>query len=230
MHLKKSLTAIVALVASIALAGPAGAAMATDPLEEMEDAGRAFLTEYDVPSATQDELIAELLDGGTWDSMSGVAPVSSSVVPDPGYTTTVSRFADGSVEVSRVEAPTAVSSTGFITPFAISGCSSTTSGTKKYITNCTVDKWTGVIRLTFKADFTYVTPGYDYIDRVFEKSIFWAGASGITVDEFGVSKKYENAAGPARANLTVIGSSIAGSSSSTLGLRVGAGGAYQVNG
>lgn len=98
MHLKKSLTAIVALVASIALARPAGAAMATDPLEEMEDAGRAFLTDYDVPSATQDEL-----------------------------------------------------------------------------------------------------------------------------------KKYENAAGPARANLTVIGSSIAGSSSSTLGLRVGAGGAYQVN-
>ncbi|MDZ8276526.1 hypothetical protein R2Q81_11290 [Microbacterium aquimaris] len=178
-----------------------------------------FLDTHGVEEATRDTLVAKLESGELLDSQNGSEPVSTSTTTTGGYEVTISTYADGSVSESRVELPTSAETPGLVTPFGVTGCSGTATSRQ----GCLVDRWDGVIRQSFRADFTYVTNGYDRIDSVYSSTYNVYGATSSSVTYFGISKKYENASGPARAEYRVSAQlPVFGAASYLLGLRVGA--------
>ena len=187
---------------------------------------REFMTEYGVDKPTQGKLIAEYLSGGTWESASSAnVPVATDSYVELGYHFTINRYSDGSVNVLRVELPVEQID-GQITTQAISGCSVVNSGTSSARNGCKVDFWYGLVAMSFRASFTYLTPGYDRIDEVYGASWSIGGACSTTQNYFGIQKKYENVNGPARARLEVQAQMCGGYTTTFfLQLTVGTGGA-----
>jgi hypothetical protein len=58
---------------------------------------KAFWTEWGVPAATQDALIAKANSGQKLDVLDGSAPVGERTVTSGDTTTTVETYADGSI-------------------------------------------------------------------------------------------------------------------------------------
>lgn len=141
-------TTIAIAAAALLLTGASGtyASDATPP--DRHSAVTAQLDRFAVPAAAQTTLLAKIDAGETWDSMT---PGSLSVSQDErvidGMRYTVDRYDDGSFGASALEAPS--------TARGIAGCSQSTSGTKRTLTNCTVSYTTGVITMSFKANYTY---------------------------------------------------------------------------
>lgn len=191
--------------------------------QEMADGLSVFLPSHGVSEPTRAALIAKLHSGILLNSMDGSDPVSTQTFGG----TTVETFADGSVRELKVETPVTPPAPGGISPMAgIAGCSSSTSGSYSYRTNCLVSRWDGIISQGFHADFTYVTPGYDRIDSVYSPTYAVFGATSASQTYFGILKKVENASGAARAEHRVSAQlPIIGSVSYYLRLNVGAGGA-----
>lgn len=210
----------VSVLLTFAAAAPVSATTAEEEaFAELTSSLTAHLTEYDVPAATQDALIAKLRGGELPDSWGGVAPLSTNTSEVDGADVKVERFPDGSVTVTKVELPTpeGVASRG------VSGCGTYTTAGQTHRTNCYVDRWDGVVWQNFRADFTYVDNGYDRIDSVGTESGGIVGASGGGKVRFGITKKYENAAGPARAEYVIDGTlPYVGYATRGLGLQVGA--------
>ncbi|WP_223585974.1 hypothetical protein [Microbacterium sp. OVT16B] len=105
----------------------------------------AVWTEYDVPAATQDQLLAKLDQGTPLDSMLGLAPVSQEEHSEGAKQVTVSRFSDGSVAVSSI-APDSSSLAR-----SVDGC---TTVATTYATNCKVYGWLGPVEMSFRSSYT----------------------------------------------------------------------------
>lgn len=226
---------MIALIAGLVLVmGSVTPAQGLQPADKghPEIAGiKDFFDEYGVDKATQGKLIAEYLSGGKWDSASSDSdPVSTETYVEDGYDYTVNRYPDGSVNVLRVEQPASQFSEMLSTQ-AISGCTSSTSGSESRRIGCKVDFWYGLVSMSFYASFTYVTPGYDRIDDVWGAAYTIGGACSTNLNYFGIQKKYENAYGPARARLEVQAQACGGYSTTFfLQLTVGSGGAQYTYG
>ena|SRR6478735_8023278 len=223
---KKWIGAVLAAltVSAALLAAPATAsANEDDPLiTQME----TFLIEYG-GSATNAAVLVKRFRAGLpiQAASSSSTPLAVQRYAKSGYNYTVSKYADGSIGVMRVQQPNPLS-TGPST-FAISGCGSYTSGSESHRTNCLVDFLYGLVAMSFRADFTYVTPGNDRIDSVWGDSWSIGGACSTNRNYFGIQKKYEDASGPARARLQVQAQmcGIPYTTTFYLQLQVGAGGA-----
>ncbi|UKJ63943.1 hypothetical protein H1Q78_00105 [Cellulosimicrobium cellulans] len=134
--------------------------------------------------------------------------VSVEQVPAAGETTEVTRFADGSVAVTSLEQGVVVPD-GVIAPRAVSGCSVWQDGLMRRKTNCTVSHSTGVISMSFKADYNqqfsaqdlaYAT--YGRIMAVRDAHINTFGGT-YTVRNFGRTQIQATASSPAKARLTI---------------------------
>lgn len=160
------------------------------------------MTEFDVPAATQDELLDAARRGELSQSDDPTAvPVSVDTLIRDDAVQEVSTFEDGSIQVVERERPVVVPK-GMVTPLAVTGCRVTSgSGSSNYST-CKVHYRTHVFSYGFYANFT-ITPYYDQIT--------WAGSQfqeyviGHSRNEWGVSviKSNESSTGPAHAALWI---------------------------
>lgn len=209
---------VAALISGLATPAPASADGADlDATEAVVESATEFWTEYGVPPGVQESLVAKIRSGQAPDSVGATTPATVELHTRDGFEVTESTYPDGSISVTRMELPGAAHPGG-ISTFAVSGCS--VSG--NFRSNCIVDRWDGVIQQSFRADFTFVDNGYDRIDAVRSANYTVIGSSSSSQVSFGVVKKYENAAGPARAEFIVQGTFPWGTHTYGLGLRVGA--------
>ncbi|RPF28212.1 hypothetical protein [Georgenia muralis] len=196
---------VVAAAATLGLLAPAASADEAVSISAAEEAAsRAFMTEFGVPADTQDELLASLKEGDLGlanDPDAG--PVSVETEVRDGSTFEISRYFDGSIEVTEREIPTAAEP-GVITPYAVTGCSvSGGSGYSNY-TGCKIHYRTHVFSYGFYANFTLVQGYYnDQITRAYSQ--FQEYAVGHTRDSWSlrVLKATETSSGPAHAELAI---------------------------
>ncbi|MCR2818829.1 hypothetical protein NQ166_08295 [Microbacterium sp. zg.Y1090] len=175
-----------------------------------------------MPTTTQDALVDKLLSGEPLDSMTGAAPVSTNTTVESGFEVTENVYADGSVSINRIEIAKPAPAPGTITPFGVSGCSTSNGSGVVRKTNCLIDRWDGIVQQNFRADFTFVNNGYDRIDSIYSQSSVVYGARSWKQESFSIGKRYENASGPARAEYRISADTVLGTFSYGLGLRVGA--------
>lgn len=168
---KKLLVTAMAAV-TLVLAGSA-TAVADDPATAPpltsgeEQSVRAFLTQYAVPAATQDALIAEIQAGGAWDSMDPAAvPTARRTTSAGGTLQTVATFADGSVLVTDAPAPKPTRPGG-IAPMNFGQCV-VVSSSSYHVTyeNCFVSANNGVSRASFRAGYSKFSGAPAKIDYV----------------------------------------------------------------
>ncbi|WP_143465550.1 hypothetical protein [Leifsonia sp. NCR5] len=124
---------------------------------------RATLAKFDVPVATQDELIARARAGQVWDaSTPNAVPVSEErgVVKD-GFEYDVKRFADGSVAYAGLEIP-AVEQGGGPQGRAISQCRYQSGSGYSNATGCQIDgAWGTIFVGAINVGYTLVQGGSD---------------------------------------------------------------------
>lgn len=154
-------TAVVALL-SVAVAMPANAAppvaepISASVVEDPNREAREFLTAYGVDKKTQRALFEKLEAGLPWDSFtSNSVPVSTADYVEDGFQVTESRYADGSVSVSRMQIPVKAAATGDFS--VMSSPNSCTIGSNGARTNCIVDMWVGAVSMSFRANYNVVT-------------------------------------------------------------------------
>jgi hypothetical protein len=175
--------AAAAVVAAIGLAAPANAATppsATSSEVHVDPASvasaRMFLDRYEVQPATAERLIRRYEDGGTWLAASSTnSPVSSRTQDDGDALATIRTYADGSINVERLEKPAPLGDSR-----GISGCSH--SGTS--YSNCKVDFWWGVVSMSFRANYS-LKSGDNRITNVYAASWSIGGACGTSKNYFG---------------------------------------------
>jgi hypothetical protein len=157
---------IAAMVSAVAIVVPAQAAEGAT----IEKA-RAFLAEYGADQATQDRLINDYLEGRTWDSLKSSAPVSTKKYSALDGDYTVNNYADGSIAVTRAEAPNASAD-------GISGC--TASGTSR--NNCKIDMWVGLVAMSFNASYNL---GNNTVTNVYGAGWSIGGACSVDLTYLG---------------------------------------------
>lgn len=93
-------------------------------------------------------------------------------------------------------------SDGVVTPTSVESCStSSISGGTKY-TGCKIYVWSGVWSMSFYADFTIKSSGYDSIDRVYNRAWSWGGPVSESSYTLSIGQKTESASGSAWARYT----------------------------
>lgn len=149
---RKTLAKTVLGTAMVACMVAAGATSATAvPAVDAFAEARSFLTQYGVAAQTQDTLITSYKAGESWDSFSmDSAPVTTTTSLKGGFQENVSRYADGSISVTRLEQAKKPSLSITSSP---NGC--TVSGSNR--NNCTVDMWVGLISMSFKTSYNVST-------------------------------------------------------------------------
>jgi len=189
--------------AATAAQSPAPKVAVSDVNQSLEQA-REFLTIYKVTAETQERLVAKYQRGETWDSLNGATPVDTQTVEKTGKTETVSRFADGSVNVTSIQKPAAAPQEGEITTRGISECGYYRVGATENYDNCLVDFWAGLVYMGFRADYSAVDNNVDYIRSIYSPDYIIGGASSAEQTEFAVTREYETPGAPATARLTVL--------------------------
>lgn len=195
---------------AMALSSATGPASADDasvvPITAEEEAlSRAFMTEFGVDVAVQDQLLAatragqvSLADGGTQ------APTSVETFARDGSNYTVSTYSDGSILVEEREIPVEVED-GAVTTFSgVSDC--TIGGSSGYTTytRCKVSYQSHVFSYGYRASFSQVTGGRGTISWVGEK--YQNYAIGHTRADWGLKicqATSSVSSGPAKARLFV---------------------------
>lgn len=156
------------LAASLMVAGTVMPAQAAD--DPTAVSARLFLAKFGADQATQDRLIDTYLAGGTWDSLTISAPVSTEQYTASDGEYSVSTYADGSIAVTRAELPKA--SSGGIQPRGITGC--TVSGTAR--NNCRIDMWVGLVAMSFYASYNL---GNNTVTNTYGAGWSIGGACGV---------------------------------------------------
>jgi hypothetical protein len=154
---KKSHAAVAVSIALTAVLLTPLAANATDnPVVSptAQNTLKAFWTEWGVPAATQDALIAKANSGQKLDVLDGSAPVGERTVTSGDTTTTVETYADGSIGVIAVGP--VVQAAGRIQPMTAGSTSChKTSGTATSNTyKCAVSMDIGWIAMSYNASYT----------------------------------------------------------------------------
>ncbi|WP_146079453.1 hypothetical protein [Rathayibacter sp. AY2B9] len=132
-------------VLALALTGAAPASASTEAEHSEVVTAREFLSEYGVPSETQDDLVEAYLAGEAWDSLSSANPTVKVVEekrPDGDYT--ISTYEDGSVSVVRIGGEGADVKTRGISECSVSG--SARNG-------CKIDTWVGLVSMSFYTSY-----------------------------------------------------------------------------
>jgi hypothetical protein len=213
-------------VADNAATGDIGRAAISSTSPTQDEAirnAREFFNEFRVDESTQHQLIRAYIAGEQWDSASSSnIPITVAAYKQNGYDYTVNTYVDGSINVLRIQEAVAPGELG-----GISECTQIVNGSQDHRNGCKVDFWYGLVSMSFKANFTYVTPGYDRIDMIYGANNTVGGACDVNTTYFGIVQSTENSNGPARARYEVQAQMCGVPYSTTffLELTVGAGGA-----
>lgn len=136
-----------------------------------------------------------------------------------------SAFASESATTGEVaQSPTVMvqTSDGVITPASVDNCSSSAvSGGTKY-TGCKIYVWVGTWSMSFQADFTIKSNGYDSINPIYNRAWSWGGPVSESSHTFVIGQATENASGAAWARYTgVFTGPLIGTKTQWVGLWVG---------
>lgn len=185
----------------------------------------SFYDSYGVSSQVQDELLADLADGGVWDALAGGTPVSIDDVVTAGQPETVSHYADGSIKVTGVEVAQERDA-GQAAVRGVDGCTRVNSTNKRTFTNCRVHDGYGLLNMAFMANYwetfapkdaAYVTGSSITSATNAEVTVIGGTANGTHLERTRVTG---SASGPATARLTSTIRLVSGSAQSTAWLQL----------
>lgn len=179
------------------------------PLSEAAELDvREFFDKFDVPAATQNELIDNYEAGQQWDSLtSDATPASVEVVSSDGVEWTVNRFEDGSVRADGIGGGSASlggndDSGDSVVTLGVDGCGYS-SGAYGNFFNCHIYYWVGLVQLGFYANFSINSgANNDQITTVWGGELFAGGGCSQSVPTASIVKGTESSTGPAVAGLT----------------------------
>lgn len=218
--MKKIISILLVFALVVSLGATASLAKTTEEKElkritkEEEKEIRKGLQELKVSEAKQNKLIDKLNKGEVWDAhnLKKLKEVEKEITPTPEEPVKIYEFEDGSILRNSIEIIEETEGEGLPADYEgtegeelVSGqakvyISSSTSGSGYVTKKARVESFSGAILSYFHTTFTIVNNGYDYINSVYDRKIYAAGYT-FSVDSFGVTKKYENADGKARAAL-----------------------------
>lgn len=218
------------MVSLLVIGGSGVSAKTVDKLlsEEEMISFLEFCNRYNVGEETQVDLLKKLKKGEKWDSMRGVAPISShNLQLDNGEEVSIKTFEDGSIIVSGIDITEAEITTNdpslgnSIGIFAIDpGTVTSGSGYSNY-KGAKVYQNNYLVNAHFYADFTLVQGTYnDYITRVYDEKVIIIGGSVSNV-QLSITKGNEDMNGVAQARLSFEASGLAGGANGWLKLNVG---------
>jgi hypothetical protein len=188
------------------------------------------LAEMGVDQATQAKLIIKLQNGQAWDSMNPAMANEGSLTTNTFSDVSGNKihqkkvtFPDGSVSVVNVTiSEGASSSNGLITPFSVSGgTSSCGSGYCNYY-GVKVSGGNGIITANFLADYSIVNGGYDSISKVYQGSAKAQIGSISNLQQPTILRASESSSQSASANMTwTYNGTVTGNATQYLILNVG---------
>ncbi|CAB4600023.1 MAG: hypothetical protein F2587_00365 [Actinobacteria bacterium] len=176
------------------------------------------MNELGVEDTYQDSLVNLILSGGVPLSNNPDAePSSSTSKLVSGWKEVRSVYADGSVQITKIQQPQLVQNRALIT-----GCKVQSGTGYKNYSGCMVDNNTVTTYFGFRANYGYVVGGRDAIFSVYDPFVFcYFGSCSEPV--LAITKKYEDSNGPAVAKLSTVFTLFGGVASSTtsISLQVG---------
>lgn len=122
-------------------------------LESDESDTRAFWSQYGVDKSVQNRLMAKIRSGGITDASRGAQVQSQKKFRDNDELVEVSTFSDGSISVSRMQAPLEPMAPNTLQLLGISGCSYTAGSGWANYKNCRVSVVTDTVSLAFYATY-----------------------------------------------------------------------------
>lgn len=176
------------------------------------------MNELGVDAAHQDSLVALILSGGVPLSNNPEAEPSSSISKViSGWQEIRSVYADGSVQITKIQQPQLAQSRALIT-----GCKVQSGTGYKNYSGCMIDNNTVTTYFGFRANYGYVVGGRDAIFSAYDPFVFCYFGS-CSEPNLAISKKYEDSNGPAVAKLSTVFTLFGGAASSTtsISLQVG---------
>lgn len=200
----------------------ATAQAATDLTDQERQSLVQWWTQYDVPAATQDELLESLEQGELWDAIGGSDPVNVTTNEHAGESETIERYADGSIVVTSVEVPAdpfATDPIGGVTPFTVGPCESSSTGSgyaNRY--DCKVFSTSGVVEMGFYMSYSLRQGGYDKITEV-HSGYARATTGTIPTPRATIAKANENSSGSAFAYVKQQYTAAGGTASATVEMR-----------
>jgi hypothetical protein len=203
--------AIAGLVASpgVSYANTNGG-QASDLYERMNELG--------VDTSYQDSLVALILSGGVPLSNNPEAePSSSTSRVVSGWKEIRSVYADGSVQITKIQQPQLFQKRALIT-----GCKVQSGTGYKNYSGCMIDNNTVTTYFGFRANYGFVVGGRDAIFSVYDPFVYCYFGS-CSEPNLAITKKYQDSNGPAVAKLSTVFTLFGGVASSTtsISLEVG---------
>lgn len=222
--------ATVCTVAGLTLA-PAISASASASTDDAAVSAhmRNWYASRGVPEGTYGPLVDHFLAGTLMDSMQAdQTPTTVKQIQRGGFTVTQSTFADGSISETEIQNPntgtSVAASSRAVAPQSVGQCASTTpSHYDTRYNNCVVAADNSFLQITFHATYDIVQG--DNNDLINEVTAPYAYAINGTAPTptLKITKKSENASGPATATASTVYNSSRGGGSFTasLSLKVG---------
>ncbi len=179
------------------------------------DGIRSRLSDAGVDAATQDRLVAKLLAGGTWDSVSGAQPVTETTVITGDREITTRVYADGSPIVSSIEIPRAgVDDRAGRT---VSGCREASGAGNFPFYDCRVQTNTALYTITFLSDGRRSSIGQAQVSN-YRQIGYWTGAATVNSTGFNLVRRDQSGSSPAHVQGTLYVTFLLGSGSGVYNL------------
>lgn len=214
----KALTSAAAtaiIVSSMAVAGPAQATESIDA-----EGINSFLVDAGVPTKDADAVIAKVKNGEPLDFETDKKPESVETERKGDWEITTETYPDGSVEKTEIEKPLEEDSSGSISVQATpTNCKVKGGSGYRSYTNCHVRRTNPAYSLGFKASYTIVQKGKDYIGGVHGlETKCYAGT--CSKSKLNTTRKKETASAKATAKASTVYKTYGASSSRNVWLKL----------
>lgn len=214
----KALTGAVSaalIVTSMIAAGPAQAAETIDT-EKVS----SFLSSAGIPNKDANAVIEKLENGEQLDFETNKKPVSVKTERKGDWEVTTETYPDGSVEMTELEQPLNEVSPGIISPQAApTNCKVKGGSGYRSYTNCHVRRTNSLYNMGFKASYTIVQKGKDYIGGVHGlETKCYAGT--CSKSKLNTTRKKETASAKATAKASTVYKTYGASSSRNVWLKL----------
>lgn len=165
---------VAALAAVAALCITPSMAAGSDP--GSHEGSRTALIEHleasGVPDLKQESLADKIEAGEVLEAdMKASKPIQESTVIKDGFTVVRKDYSDGSFVESVVEIGEPASAPGTVSPYAISGCSSTGGTGYRQMSNCLVQVNSATYSANFRATWVHAQNGVGTISSVWDSSV-----------------------------------------------------------
>ena len=210
-----SAAAITFIASSMAVAGPVQASTGIDSTHVS-----TFLSKAGVPSKDVEAVVEKVENGEQLDFETNKKPESVKTERKGDWEVTTERYPDGSVEVTELEQPLNEVSPGTVSPQATpTNCKVKGGSGYRSYTNCHVRRTNPAYSMGFKASYTIVRKGKDYIGGVHGlETKCYAGT--CSKSKLNTTRKKETASAKATAKASTVYKTYGGSSSRNVWLKL----------